>query len=133
MSPQEITSPPAKVIRPKTIQPATGVKIEPAPHKANRIHMWEEPLTTSEEIIKKSCQREYNLLSPNGLIETSFEDMNGAFAPASHGFVDAAVRAYNEHHHLIIRPEDVWFSILIQINTLVQPQCLSSLRFLTRI
>src|SRR3954468_23309024 len=24
--------------------------------------------------------------------------------------------AYNLHHHLIIRPEDVWFSILVQIN-----------------
>lgn len=36
--------------------------------------------------------------------------------PSQHGFVRAVFHAYSEHHHLILRPEDVWFSILTQLN-----------------
>ncbi|KAF5319594.1 hypothetical protein D9619_008681 [Psilocybe cf. subviscida] len=36
--------------------------------------------------------------------------------PQSNGFVNAVVGAYNEHHHLIIRPDDVWLAILSQFN-----------------
>lgn len=32
------------------------------------------------------------------------------------GWVNAAFDAYSGHHHLTIRPEDIWFSILSQIN-----------------
>ncbi|KAG5179160.1 hypothetical protein JKP88DRAFT_270402 [Tribonema minus] len=34
----------------------------------------------------------------------------------SNGFVDTIVHAYNEHHHLIIRPDDVWSAITIQFS-----------------
>jgi hypothetical protein len=36
--------------------------------------------------------------------------------PTNHGFVDCAVSAYNQHHRLQIRPDDIWFSILAQLN-----------------
>ncbi|KAJ9660904.1 hypothetical protein H2198_002249 [Neophaeococcomyces mojaviensis] len=32
------------------------------------------------------------------------------------GLVDSIVHAYNRHHHLQIRPDDIWFAILTQIN-----------------
>jgi hypothetical protein len=35
------------------------------------------------------------------------------------GFVNGAIRAYNEHYKLVIRPEDVWFSILTQLNAYI--------------
>lgn len=35
------------------------------------------------------------------------------------GFVDAALTAYNQHHHLILRPDDVWLAILTQFNLYV--------------
>ncbi|GJJ78993.1 hypothetical protein EMPS_11352 [Entomortierella parvispora] len=35
------------------------------------------------------------------------------------GFVDTAVRAYSDHHHLVIRPDDVWIAILSQFNFFV--------------
>ena len=35
------------------------------------------------------------------------------------GFVNAAILAYNQHYKLIIRPEDVWFSILTQLNAYI--------------
>lgn len=35
---------------------------------------------------------------------------------STNGFVFAAIEAYNTHHHLTLRPEDVWFSILTQLS-----------------
>ncbi|KAF9373495.1 hypothetical protein CPC16_001833 [Podila verticillata] len=40
-------------------------------------------------------------------------------ATNNNGFVDTALKAYNEHHHLVIRPNDVWISILSQFNFFV--------------
>ncbi|KAI1734542.1 hypothetical protein F4680DRAFT_437850 [Xylaria scruposa] len=36
--------------------------------------------------------------------------------PSSNGFVRAAYAAYSNHHHLTIRPDDVWFAILTQLS-----------------
>ena len=36
------------------------------------------------------------------------------YRPTNHGFVDACKLAYSEHHHLIIRPDDVWIAIMTQ-------------------
>ncbi|KAF9984699.1 hypothetical protein BGZ75_003738 [Mortierella antarctica] len=35
------------------------------------------------------------------------------------GFVDTALQAYNHHHHLKLRPDDVWMTILSQFNLCV--------------
>ncbi|KAL8781581.1 MAG: hypothetical protein Q9213_005931 [Squamulea squamosa] len=43
------------------------------------------------------------------------EGMHSTIGPSSNGFVKGAIRAYNDHHHLRIRPEDVWFAILSQL------------------
>jgi len=34
---------------------------------------------------------------------------------SSNGFVHAAIMAYNQHHHLRIRPDDIWFALLSQL------------------
>ncbi|KAG0084046.1 hypothetical protein BGZ93_001414, partial [Podila epicladia] len=49
----------------------------------------------------------------------SFEKDLLISATHNNGFVDAALKAYNEHHHLVIRPDDVWISILSQFNFFV--------------
>jgi hypothetical protein len=36
--------------------------------------------------------------------------------PAKNGFVEACITAYNQHHHLIIRPDDVWLAIITQFS-----------------
>jgi len=41
------------------------------------------------------------------------------FVPRANGFVQAIVKAYNGHHHLVIRPDDVWIAILSQFNLYV--------------
>lgn len=55
------------------------------------------------------------------LIQSSFDDTtaDAQYLGASNGFIDAAIMAYNQHHHLIIRPEDVWFSVLVQLNVYI--------------
>ncbi|KAI5863207.1 hypothetical protein GGS23DRAFT_58607 [Durotheca rogersii] len=55
------------------------------------------------------------------LVQTSFTGLGRAdnvFA-AKNGFVHACIDAYNEHHCLVIRPEDVWLAILTQLSAYV--------------
>ncbi|KAM5349430.1 hypothetical protein ACJ41O_005935 [Fusarium nematophilum] len=37
-------------------------------------------------------------------------------SPSKNGFVWSAYHAYSSHHHLTIRPEDVWFAIITQLS-----------------
>ncbi|KAJ7209142.1 hypothetical protein GGX14DRAFT_453204 [Mycena pura] len=39
--------------------------------------------------------------------------------PTPNGFVHTVLSAYNKHHNLIIRPDDVWLAILTQFNFFV--------------
>ncbi|KAF0687043.1 Aste57867_21182 [Aphanomyces stellatus] len=39
--------------------------------------------------------------------------------PTSNGLVMGVVRAYNEHHHLVLRPDDVWLAIMTQFGLYV--------------
>lgn len=50
------------------------------------------------------------------LLQSSFteNDLPMNIKPANNGFILGCVRAYNNHCHLKIRPEDVWFAILTQ-------------------
>ncbi|KAJ6562593.1 hypothetical protein B0H19DRAFT_1260158 [Mycena capillaripes] len=40
--------------------------------------------------------------------------------PTANGFVQTVILAYNKHHNLIIRPDDVWIAILTQFNFYVK-------------
>ncbi|KAI9353736.1 hypothetical protein BDR26DRAFT_849125 [Obelidium mucronatum] len=41
------------------------------------------------------------------------------FIPNSNGFMNAVIAAYNSHHNLVIRPDDVWIAIMIQFSFFV--------------
>src|SRR6266536_1314356 len=119
---KNLMEPTPKATRPKTIQPASGVKVEPAPHGANVIDTSRySNTTTAKEVLASSCHKEFSKLRNDNLIQSTFEDASDGsfFMPAQNGFVDGAVHAYNQHHHLIIRPEDIWFTILVQINVYI--------------
>lgn len=45
-----------------------------------------------------------------------FDTLNGLILTT---FLSSAVKAYSYHHHLVLRPEDVWFSILVQLNVYI--------------
>ncbi|KAI1106873.1 hypothetical protein F4804DRAFT_299332 [Jackrogersella minutella] len=55
------------------------------------------------------------------LVQSSFaglERKDNVFA-TKNGLVHACVDAYNEHHCLVVRPEDVWFGVLTQFSAYV--------------
>jgi len=47
---------------------------------------------------------------------TVFPKENIIPAENGNGFVNAVTRAYNQHHHLVIRPDDIWQSIMTQFS-----------------
>lgn len=56
----------------------------------------------------------------DGLVFSSFNDtisvtpLKKTTATKHSGFVEAAIKAYRSHHHLVVRPDDVWTAILSQ-------------------
>lgn len=52
------------------------------------------------------------------LLQSLFEGDNipPNMISSSNGLVQSIERSYNEHHHLVIRPEDVWFAVLSQMS-----------------
>ncbi|KAK3178538.1 hypothetical protein OEA41_000675 [Lepraria neglecta] len=77
------------------------------------------PATTAEELLKGSYPVKHR--ECNSILQSSFQLSTTTCStyPSTNGFVKAAIEAYNQHHHLIIRPEDIWFAILTQFSSYV--------------
>jgi hypothetical protein len=76
-----------------------------------------ESVPDAEKLLGQSCPKHYR--RSNRLIQTSFTERDfreGHISPSDNGLVWAAHDAYSQHHHLVIRPEDVWFAILTQLS-----------------
>ncbi|KAH6954147.1 hypothetical protein DER45DRAFT_569931 [Fusarium avenaceum] len=74
-------------------------------------------VTSPEDLLKQISPRDFRHCQR--IIQTSFATnilQNQHISPSENGFVWAAYYAYSQHHHLTIRPEDVWFAILTQIS-----------------
>lgn len=92
-----------------------GVTIRPAVHGANFVSHYDRPSNNPLALAEAACSIEYEQCSE--LLGSSFgSEPKSSILPASNGFVSSAVMAYNLHHHLRIRPEDVWLSILTQLS-----------------
>jgi Domain of unknown function (DUF4419) len=98
---------------PVTIYPAGVQASSVQPSFSNR------PFSNSRALLEIACESEAGHLESNARIyQTSFQEtalQNVGFSANMNGFVRAAIEAYSEHFHLVIRPEDVWFSILTQL------------------
>ncbi|KAJ7062703.1 hypothetical protein C8F01DRAFT_1023758 [Mycena amicta] len=70
------------------------------------------------ELLAKACPPQYKNA---GLLRgTSFSDPKSCnVLPMPNGFFHALAQAYNQHHALILRPDDVWLAILTQFNFFV--------------
>jgi hypothetical protein len=94
------------------------VTVRPSEHQARE---WTaKPMTSDLTLLQQSCSSEFGRGASSKckrVIQSSFKDFaNTNICPSSNGFVRAAFAAYSQHHHLAIRPEDVWFSILSQLS-----------------
>lgn len=89
------------------------VTIKPATHGANILSR-EQQAEDSRDLLHRACRKESNKCVE--LLQSSFDsNIGAAIRPSRNGFVHGAILAYSHHHHLQIRPEDVWFAIISQI------------------
>ncbi|OCK81550.1 hypothetical protein K432DRAFT_381253 [Lepidopterella palustris CBS 459.81] len=98
--------------------PAT---VHPAPHAANafsptlRAQLAEDSMT-----LLHLCAGETETMQCKELLQDSFGDWNEKqLVGVNNGFVQACISAYSNHHHLVIRPDDVWITILTQLSLYV--------------
>jgi hypothetical protein len=72
---------------------------------------------SSEGLSAASCSRESNgnqKLIQNSVSRHDFRKRH--ISPSSNGLIWAVFHAYSEHHHPVLRPEDIWFVILFQMS-----------------
>ncbi|CAJ2512491.1 Uu.00g055060.m01.CDS01 [Anthostomella pinea] len=84
-----------------------------------------------DHLLQLSCPDTY-LPNDTRIVASSFDVTGGSgtrIYPSSSSFVRAAIEAWGRHSHLVIRPEDVWFTILVQMNFFMQKNA-ESLRHL---
>ncbi|RBR23129.1 uncharacterized protein FIESC28_04124 [Fusarium coffeatum] len=73
--------------------------------------------TSVKDLFRRSCPEEvaYSVPYTPSLLASSFEDVAHVY-PSSGGFIRGAVEAWAQHQHLILRPGEVWFEVLSQMN-----------------
>ena len=73
--------------------------------------------TSADDLFRRSCPEEvaYSVPYTPSLLASSFEDVSHVY-PSSGGFIRGAVEAWAQHQHLILRPDEVWFEVLSQMN-----------------
>ncbi|KAJ7238166.1 hypothetical protein C8J57DRAFT_1439087 [Mycena rebaudengoi] len=108
-----------------------GISFHVTNHRANAIELvGVESGLTGTEILHISSQNRYknaevlqfslsNSSSEEGSYGRDFTAKISNLVPKGNGFVDTVISAYSQHHALIIRPDDVWLSILVQFNFFV--------------
>lgn len=73
------------------------------------------PVVSAEQLLESSCLAEHK--NCKNVIQSSFGDFSDAsICGSSNGLVRACYHAYSNHHHLTLRPEDIWFAILTQLS-----------------
>ncbi|KYQ91415.1 hypothetical protein DLAC_08379 [Tieghemostelium lacteum] len=60
-------------------------------------------------------QQFFQTKEPLEILQSS-PGMLDAYYIGSHSLIHAITRAYNQHHHLIIRPDDIWIAIVSQFS-----------------
>jgi hypothetical protein len=88
-----------------------------ANHASNPWTIFEGNVTSREELFAQTCHTEHaesSRIIQSSLPKSIFDESH--ITPSNNGFVNAAWDAYSGHHHLTIRPDDIWFAILSQLN-----------------
>jgi Domain of unknown function (DUF4419) len=97
------------------------VTLLPAPHVANSISPPAQHNNSPNGLFKSACEAQWQ--KSDEILQSSFgpenQDRFEFIVPRKNGFVHTVLEAYNQHHALIIRPDDVWLAILTQFNFFV--------------
>ena len=95
------------------------VRVKIAQHAANLCRAPPSPTAASniQTLFEESCPNEWEQCQE--IIQSSFHldpDADDPVHASSNGFINGAVMAYSWHHHLVIRPDDIWVAILTQLS-----------------
>jgi Domain of unknown function (DUF4419) len=95
------------------------ITIKPSLHGANLVDFeYQTPAKNAQEVLEGACPSESR--DCYELLQTSFDSkFPESIIPSGNGFVHSIIEAYNQHHHISIRPDDVWFSILTQLSVYI--------------
>jgi len=89
---------------------------DPRPFKAIAPY---DVATNAQNFFNRSAENEFFNTSAKVLMSSfdkaKFSASDGIY-PSGDSFVRGAIQAWGEHLHLVIRPEEVWFTILVQMN-----------------
>ncbi|KAJ6562055.1 hypothetical protein B0H19DRAFT_1143441 [Mycena capillaripes] len=110
----------------------TPITFSAAPHIANPVSLKHLPEGgyTPKGLLAAACPKQHQgavELIQYGISSVSADTGEGRdfatqlpnLVPDRSGFVRTVIAAYNQHHALVIRPDDVWLAILCQFNFFV--------------
>lgn len=94
------------------------VTVRPASHAAQEWRSKNRSLS-AEGLLRDACPKQFQTCKT--IIQSSFNkfDSSSPIFPSKNGFILGAISAYSHHHHLTLRPEDIWFAILTQLSLYV--------------
>ncbi|PKS10058.1 hypothetical protein jhhlp_004683 [Lomentospora prolificans] len=103
------------------------VTIKPSAHAASTYNAQprrHKSVSSAERLLQHTLadDNENTSSRPKKIIKSTYTELSSNFPPSfssKNGFVHACIEAYNQHLHLHIRPEDVWFAILTQLSIYV--------------
>jgi hypothetical protein len=88
------------------------VTIKPTENRASEASCTN--IASAINLLQSSCPDEYAKFKR--MMWSSFPEVGSQnVSKSNNGFIYACMQAYNSHHHLTIRPEDVWFAIICQL------------------
>ncbi|KAF9481143.1 hypothetical protein BDN70DRAFT_912402 [Pholiota conissans] len=90
------------------------VHFKVAPHDANEMKNFRS-LETADQLLHQTWGAKDRRNRSAEVLQTSYGNLSD-IAPTGNGFVNTVKAAYNQHYHLIIKPDDVWMAILAQFN-----------------
>ncbi|CVK87654.1 uncharacterized protein FMAN_05430 [Fusarium mangiferae] len=90
----------------------------------SRVNSWHHPdprVENTSQLLPGAGSQEAD--GPKDIIQGSFS-FNGSLEEnhvmlSRNGLVWSAFHAYSDHHHLTIRPEDIWFAIITQLGAYI--------------
>ncbi|KAH0541573.1 hypothetical protein FGG08_003985 [Glutinoglossum americanum] len=93
-----------------------------APHNATEVVLPYGPLKPLDILLRCRDNKYGNNLDDKVLFQSSLGAPSHkihSLIPSRSGFVSTVMQAYNGHHNLVVRPDDVWLTILARFNLYV--------------
>jgi hypothetical protein len=87
------------------------VSFRPHPQlKASSVDL-HDAVRTPEQLLRTAAPKQWALVKK--LMDGAFIDTENYVKPCANGLVGAVIEAYTKHHVLVLRPDDVWLSIMV--------------------